>query len=251
MPKATYDPQPKKRALRLFEALLCFVNDELEECDRLDIKCNWQKKDSTTPKLLVKTNLRALEVLTKKDNHEGSLTKTQIREVLYRMQDFLGILEDNRIQNQGAEEWRFTLTLWSSDKAKNLIQFEQTWESKRPNKSKQQEAAQQTASQTIKPTRPITGVTSLVPYLPPYFVERPEASEKLKQCLFSEATSKTGTLVVSAIYGLGGIGKSTLAAALAYDPDVQAHFPDGILWITLGQQPDLLSCLTLFCHFPG
>ena len=94
----------------------------------------------------------------------------------------------------------------------------------------------------IKPTRPVTGVSFLVPYLPPYFVERPEVSEKLKQCLFSEAT-KAGTLVVSAIYGSGGIGKSTLAAALAYDPEVQAHFPDGILWITLGQQPDLLSCL--------
>ncbi len=62
MPRATYGPQPKKRALRLLEALLCFVNDELEECDRLDIKCNWQKKDSATPKLLVETKLRALEL---------------------------------------------------------------------------------------------------------------------------------------------------------------------------------------------
>jgi hypothetical protein len=243
MPRATYGPQPKKRALRLFEALLCFVNDEIEECDRIDLKCNWHSKDSATLKLIVKTKLRALEALTTKDNHSGSLTKPQIREALYRMQKFLGILEDNRVQNRGPEEWHFTLTLWSTDKAKNLLQFEQTWERNRPDKSKKQEAAQQTTAQPIKPTRPVTGVSSLVPYLPTYFVERPEAKEKLKQCLFSEATTKTGTLVVSAIYGLGGIGKSTLAAALAYDPDVQAHFPDGILWITLGQQPDLLSCL--------
>jgi hypothetical protein len=244
MPRATYGPQPKKRALRLFEALLCFVNDEIEECDRINLKCNWHSKDSATPKLIVKTKLRALEALTTKDNHSGSLTKTQIREALYRMQDFLGILEDNRVQNRGPEEWHFTLTLWSTDKAKNLLQFEQTWERNRPDKSKKQEVAQQTPPQPIKPTRPVTGVSSLVPYLPHYFVERPEAKEKLKQCLFSEATTKTGTLVVSTIYGLGGIGKSTLAAALAYDPDVQAHFPDGILWITLGQQPDLLSCLS-------
>ncbi len=84
----------------------------------------------------------------------------------------------------------------------------------------------------IKPTRPVTGVSFLVPYLPPYFVERPEVSEKLKQCLFSEAT-KAGTLVVSAIYGSGGIGKSTLAAALAYDPEVQAQITDGLSWSEL------------------
>jgi len=32
----------------------------------------------------------------------------------------------------------------------------------------------------------------------------------------------------------GGIGKSTLAAALARDPAVPTHFSDGTLWVTLG-----------------
>ena len=49
--------------------------------------------------------------------------------------------------------------------------------------------------------------------------------------------------MVSAIYGLGGIGKSVLAAALADDSEIQARFPDGTLWITLGQNPDLLPML--------
>jgi len=52
------------------------------------------------------------------------------------------------------------------------------------------------------------------------------------------------TLVVTAIHGLGSVGKSTLATALARDPEVQAHFCDGILWATLGQQPNLLSLLS-------
>ena len=82
------------------------------------------------------------------------------------------------------------------------------------------------------------------PPLPPYYVERPEVSEQLKQILLSQETAKAGTLVVSAIYGLGGIGKSTLAAALAHDEEVQSHFPDGIFWATLGQQPDILSVLS-------
>ncbi|WP_071881431.1 NB-ARC domain-containing protein [Gloeothece verrucosa] len=63
----------------------------------------------------------------------------------------------------------------------------------------------------------------------------------MKQKLLDDNTAQTGTLVISAIYGLGGIGKSTLAAALCYEPAVQSHFPDGILWATLGQEPDLLS----------
>jgi hypothetical protein len=81
------------------------------------------------------------------------------------------------------------------------------------------------------------------PPKPSYFVERPEVSIKLKELLLSEAKDNTGTLVISAIYGLGGIGKSTLAAALAQDQAVQAYFPDGIFWATLGQQPDILSFL--------
>ena len=80
-----------------------------------------------------------------------------------------------------------------------------------------------------------------VPPLPPYFVPRPEASDVLKNQLLSEEAIPPGVLVVCAIRGLGGIGKSTLAAALARDPAIPTRFPDGTLWVTLGQQPDLLS----------
>ena len=45
------------------------------------------------------------------------------------------------------------------------------------------------------------------------------------------------------LHGMGGIGKSVLARALCDDPDVQAAFPDGILWATLGQTPDLTARL--------
>ena len=57
--------------------------------------------------------------------------------------------------------------------------------------------------------------------------------------------------MVSAIHGLGGIGKSTLAAALCYSPDVQARFPDGILWATLGQQPEQLPLLSAWIQALG
>jgi len=81
------------------------------------------------------------------------------------------------------------------------------------------------------------------PPLPRHFVPRPEVSRDLKARFLGEDGHPPGVLVVSAIHGLGGIGKSTLAAALARDPEVLARFPDGILWATLGQQPDVLSLL--------
>ena len=41
--------------------------------------------------------------------------------------------------------------------------------------------------------------------------------------------------------GLPGVGKTTLAVALARHPDVLAHFADGVLWAGLGRSPDVAS----------
>lgn len=82
-----------------------------------------------------------------------------------------------------------------------------------------------------------------VPPLPGHFVERPEITEKIKNSLLDDNLSKYG-LVISAIHGMGGIGKTTLASFLAHDPDVLERFPDGVLWVTLGQNPNLLSLLS-------
>jgi hypothetical protein len=37
--------------------------------------------------------------------------------------------------------------------------------------------------------------------------------------------------------GAGGYGKTTLAKALAHDPDIQDAYFDGILWAELGEKP--------------
>ncbi|MBW4566215.1 MAG: hypothetical protein KME32_35135 [Mojavia pulchra JT2-VF2] len=88
------------------------------------------------------------------------------------------------------------------------------------------------------------------PPLPTYYVDRPEYSQDFKNRLLKESND-VRTLVVTAIHGLGSVGKSTLAAALAHDPEVQAHFCDGILWATLGQQPNLLSLLSSWVQALG
>ena len=76
--------------------------------------------------------------------------------------------------------------------------------------------------------------------LPDNYVERPDALNAVKAKLLAVDER---TLVVSAIAGLGGLGKSVLAAALVQDLEVQARFADGILWVTLGQSPDLQTLL--------
>lgn len=92
-------------------------------------------------------------------------------------------------------------------------------------------------------SRPPLGVPFQAPAVPRYFVPRPGVSGDLKTRLLADEAAAPGVLVVSAIHGLGGIGKSTLAAALAHDSATQTRFSDGVLWVTLGQQPDLLPHL--------
>ncbi|MEM9770980.1 MAG: NB-ARC domain-containing protein, partial [Cyanobacteria bacterium P01_D01_bin.73] len=84
------------------------------------------------------------------------------------------------------------------------------------------------------------GIPFQVPPVPQHFVPRPQYADRIREQLLSNNADQPGTLVVSAIHGLGGIGKSVLAAALGYESEIRDRFPDGILWITLGQQPDLL-----------
>ncbi len=43
------------------------------------------------------------------------------------------------------------------------------------------------------------------------------------------------------VQGMGGIGKTVLATALARDEEVRKAFPDGVLWVTFGQTPQILT----------
>lgn len=64
---------------------------------------------------------------------------------------------------------------------------------------------------------------------PAYFVPRPAEHARIKALLLD--TGKSRPL---AIVGMPGVGKSTLAAALARDDDIVQRFERRILWATLG-----------------
>lgn len=121
MRKPTWGPIVKARVRCFLEALLSCA-DRLYEVD--DFQFRWE--DSARPKLVVKTKRRHLERLT-------NLKQNNIYEVIESLK-ILEILDDNRTQTQGKEDWHFTLKLWEKDTAKNLSRFDREWENKRPKK---------------------------------------------------------------------------------------------------------------------
>lgn len=66
------------------------------------------------------------------------------------------------------------------------------------------------------------------------FVERSEALAALRDALFADHNRQP--LAVTALAGMGGIGKTVLAHALTRDGVVQDAFPDGVVWITVGRE---------------
>lgn len=76
-----------------------------------------------------------------------------------------------------------------------------------------------------------------IPRLPPHFVPRDRPLELLRHALLAGHPAGIEDVAHLAIHGMGGIGKSVLASAIARDADVAERFPDGIVWINLGQAP--------------
>jgi NB-ARC domain len=83
-----------------------------------------------------------------------------------------------------------------------------------------------------------------VPNLPPHFLPRPVQLNFLKNQVLANTNQPvaiTGKSRSVGVQGMGGIGKTVLATALARDEEVRSTFPDGVLWVTLGQTPQLSS----------
>ena len=73
-----------------------------------------------------------------------------------------------------------------------------------------------------------------VPTLPESAVERPDIIAALKASVVDASSSSSVTTAV----GMGGVGKTIMAAALARDEEVRIAF-DRICWVSVGQEPDV------------
>lgn len=85
-------------------------------------------------------------------------------------------------------------------------------------------------------------VTSVLPPLPSLVVGRDDALTELKTRLgvFQPQTRRP----ITVIEGWPGVGKSTMIGTIAHDPAISAAFPDGVMWTSLGETPNLLRKLT-------
>jgi len=72
--------------------------------------------------------------------------------------------------------------------------------------------------------------------LPLDFVPRPNEFDALIMKLLDEKREEP-LAITAALRGAGGYGKTTMAMALCNDERIQDAFDDGILWVTLGENP--------------
>lgn len=83
-----------------------------------------------------------------------------------------------------------------------------------------------------------TQVVGVIPPLPGLVIGRMQSLTEIKSRL---GIGTDAARPLTLIHGWPGVGKSTVAAMLTHDPDITKQFPDGILWASLGETPDLLG----------
>jgi WD40 repeat protein/transcriptional regulator with XRE-family HTH domain len=94
----------------------------------------------------------------------------------------------------------------------------------------------------IEPARQEPWLARMMAPSPPHdWVPRDEELALLRAHLLVDAG---GSPPLLALHAAGGFGKTTFAQAVAHDPRVRAAWPDGVLWLTLGEQGDPLGALT-------
>jgi hypothetical protein len=72
------------------------------------------------------------------------------------------------------------------------------------------------------------------------FIPRPDEFDQLISLLLDQNREEP-VAITAALRGAGGYGKTTLARAICHDEQIQDAFDDGILWLTLGENPGDLT----------
>jgi WD40 repeat protein len=92
---------------------------------------------------------------------------------------------------------------------------------------------------TIEGPCQIPRVPFMAEDLPEDFVQRSAELEEAIHKLLTQDRAKP--VAITALYGSGGFGKTTLARATCHDPRIIEAFDDGVLWVTLGEAPGELT----------
>jgi hypothetical protein len=89
---------------------------------------------------------------------------------------------------------------------------------------------------------PTLGILPPLPSL--LFIGREESLKNVKEILAIGIQDPASTRPpIAIIRGWPGVGKTALIGILARDPDITKTYPDGVLWASLSQKPELISIL--------
>jgi WD40 repeat protein len=97
------------------------------------------------------------------------------------------------------------------------------------------------------PIQPL-GVLFGVDKPPEHLVQRPEEFDRLERSILADLAGPvviTSSQQTVALQGMGGLGKSVLAAVFARSCPVRRAFADGVIWVRVGQQGDVVAALRL------
>jgi WD40 repeat protein len=92
----------------------------------------------------------------------------------------------------------------------------------------------------VRDRGPKPGELHGVPPLPREYVQRDELPG-LRELLLAENEEAVAIGPSIGLQGEGGIGKTVLAVALAHDEELRRNFPDGVFWVTVGEQGNLFA----------
>ena len=96
--------------------------------------------------------------------------------------------------------------------------------------------------QLDRPGRPLRVRNTAPTDFPANYVRREAEYGKLRDMLL-HADRRSPIAITTSLHGPGGFGKTTLAKDLCRDPEIQEAFDDGILWVTLGEKPNVRDAL--------
>ncbi len=92
-----------------------------------------------------------------------------------------------------------------------------------------------------------------MPSLPNFYMPRENELAELKALILGEGqiTGIASRQKAVSLRGMGGMGKTVMAAAVVHDTHVRQAFPHGIIWLTLGQNPNLTELQAMAAMFLG
>ncbi|MFN8450952.1 MAG: NB-ARC domain-containing protein [Anaerolineae bacterium] len=93
------------------------------------------------------------------------------------------------------------------------------------------------------------GTISLMPPFPALVVGRESDLDNVRSKLTAQQPDQMRRVTV--IRGWPGVGKTVFVTALAHDAKLRAEFPDGLLWLSLGEQANPLTGLTTWARALG